>query len=545
MILRMRRPGGVGEVMAKRLVLIIAVAAALATLVGAGAAEARTIRWAAMGDALTLDPHATSDGGTQALNRQIYDTLATRGPKGELVGELAASWRTLSLDANTWELKLRPGVKFHNGAALTADDVVFSLQRALAPASDLKALLASLDRVVRVDDLTVRIRTKGPNPQFPNALTGVFILNRAWAEANSAAQPQDWRIAAEGFTARNANGTGPYALVSREPGVRTVLRRNEQYWSKDPAAPLEITEVIHTPIRSGAARIAALASGELDFVQDVQAQDVDRLKSLRNVTVTTGNENGTVFLGLDAASPELKSSTVKGKNPFADKRVRQALNLAINRTALQQVLRGQAVPAGALLPPAAAGWSRELDQPSAADAAKAKALLAEAGYPEGFTVTLHCPSDAIVNGEVICQEVVGMMARVGVVVNLVMLPKAQAIAALQKTPPESEFYLSAYDVPTLDSETVFAALYHTREGRYGAFNAARFSNADLDRKIEALTATTDPAKRAIAVTEIWKAVQDEAVYLPLVHPVLAYAARGFEVAVDPENRPRLKGVPLK
>src|SRR5215217_7555796 len=503
-------------------------------------AEARTIRWAAMGDALTLDPHATSDGGTQALNRQIYDTLVTRGPKGELVGELAASWRTLAFDAQSWEFRLRPGVRFHNGAALTADDVVFSLQRALAPASDLRALLASVDRVTRVDDLTFRIRTKGPNP-----LTGVFILNRAWVEANGAAQPQDWRLAPEGFTARNANGTGPYALVSREPGVRTVLKRNEQYWSKDPAAPLEITEVIHTPIRSGAARIAALAAGELDFVQDVQAQDVDRLKSLRNVTVTTGNQSGTVFLGLDAVSPELKGSGVKGKNPFADRRVRQALSLAVNRIALQQVLRGQAVPAGALVPPAATGWSRELDQAPAADTAKAKALLAEAGYPEGFTVTLHCPSDAIVDGEVICQEVVGMLARVGVVVNLVMLPKAQALAAIQKSPPEAEFFLAAFDVPTLDSEAVFAALYHTREGRYGAMNAARFSNPELDRKIEALTATADPAKRAIAVAEIWKAVQEEAVYFPLVHPVLAYAARGFEVAVDPENQPRLKSVPLK
>ncbi|HVL19364.1 MAG TPA: ABC transporter substrate-binding protein, partial [Amaricoccus sp.] len=307
---------------------IPAVAAALALMLAAAAGEARTIRWAAMGDALTLDPHATSDAGTQALNRQIYDTLVTRGPKGELVGELAASWRTLAFDAQSWEFRLRPGVRFHNGAALTADDVVFSLQRALAPASDLRALLASVDRVTKVDDLTLRVRTRGPNPLFPNALTGVFILNRASAEAGGAAQPQDWRLAPEGFAARNANGTGPYALVSREPGVRTVLRRNEQYWSKDPAAPLEITEVVHTPIRSGAARIAALAAGELDFVQDVQAQDVDRLKSLRNVTVTTGNQNGTVFLGLDAVSPELKGSGVKGKNPFADKRVRQVLSLA-------------------------------------------------------------------------------------------------------------------------------------------------------------------------------------------------------------------------
>src|SRR3954454_6342149 len=154
-------------------------------------AEARTIRWAAMGDALTLDPHATSDAGTQALNRQIYDTLVARGPKGELVGELAASWRTLAFDAQSWEFRLRPGVRFHNGAALTADDVVFSLQRAMAPASDMKALLAGVERVTKADDMTVRVKARGQNPVVLNHLAQILILNRAWAEANGAAQPQD------------------------------------------------------------------------------------------------------------------------------------------------------------------------------------------------------------------------------------------------------------------------------------------------------------------------------------------------------------------
>jgi peptide/nickel transport system substrate-binding protein len=524
---------------------ILAFAAALWLVLMGSIAEARTIRWAVMGDALTLDPHAASDGATRALARQIYDTLLTRGPKGELLPELAASWRTLAFDASTWEFRLRPGVKFHDGAALTADDVAFSLQRAMAAASDVRGLLASVDRVTRVDDLTVRVRTRGPNPLLPNALAAVFILNRAWAEANGAAQPHDWTVQADAFAARNANGTGPFALVSREPGVRTVLKRNEQYWSRDPGAPLEITDVVHTPIRSAAARIGALLAGEVDFVQDVPAQDVDRLKSLRAVAVATASRNGTVFLGMDVGSPELKSGNARGKNPFADRRVRQALSLAVDRAALQQTLRGQAAPAGALVPPAAAGSPRELGQPPAADPAKARALLAEAGYPEGFTATLHCPADAVVDGETVCREVTGMLARVGVVATLVVQPKGQHFAAIRKNPPDTEFFLSAADVPTLDSEAVFSALVHTRDGRYGAWNAARFSNPDLDRRIEALASMTDPAKRSVATAEIWKAVQDEALAIPLIHPVLAWAGRGFEVPADPDDQPRLKGVSFK
>jgi peptide/nickel transport system substrate-binding protein len=520
---------------------ILAVAATLVLAVAP--AEARSLRWAAIGDALTLDPHAAGDRASRALVRQVYDTLLTRGSKGELLPELAASWRTLSLDASTWEFRLRPGVKFHNGAALTAEDVAFSIQRAMGPASDLKGLLASVDRVTRVDDLTVRVRTKGANPLLPNALAGVFIVSRPWAEASAAALAQD-PAAGEGFTARNANGTGPFAVVSREPG-RTVLRRSEQYWSRDPGAPFEVTEVVHAPIRSGAARIAALLAGEVDIADDVPTQDIERLKSLRSLSVAMTARAGTIYLGLDVASPELAGSTVRGRNPFADRRVRQALNFAVDRIALREALRGQAEPAGALVPPGPGGPPREIGEPPKADPAKAKALLAEAGFTEGFGLTLSCPGDAAADAEAVCREIAGMLTRVGVAVTVVVQPKAQTLAGARKNPPEAGFVLAVLDGPLLDSEAVFATLVHTREGRYGALNAARYSNPDLDRRIEALAAMTDPVKRAAAVAEVWKAVQDGALFVPLVHPVAAVAARGFEVPLDPDGLPRLKGVAVK
>ena len=520
---------------------ILAAAAALAFAIAP--AEARSVRWAAVGDAFTLDPHAAGDRASRALVRQVYDTLLTRGPKGELLPELAAAWRTLSLDASTWEFRLRPGVKFHNGAALTAEDVAFSIQRAMGPASDLRGLLASVDRVTRVDDLTLRVRTKGANPLLPNALAGIFIVNRVWAEANGAALPQD--LSGEGFAARNTNGTGPFALVSREPGSRTVLRRNEQYWSRDPGAPFEIMEVVHGPVRSGTARISALLAGEADLVQDVPAQDIERLRSLRNVSVATAARAGTIYLGLDVASPELAGSTVKGRNPFADRRVRQALNLAVDRIALREALRGQAEPAGTLVPPGPGGPPREIGEPPKADPVKAKALLAEAGFPDGFGLTLSCPGDAAADAEAVCREVAGMLTRAGIAVTVVVQPKAQALAAIRKSPPEAGFVLAILDGPLLDSEAVFSALVHTREGRYGGLNAAGYSSPDLDRRIEAIAAMTDPVKRAAAVAEVWKAVQDEALFVPLVHPVAAVAARGFEAPLDPDGLPRLKGISVK
>jgi peptide/nickel transport system substrate-binding protein len=502
--------------------------------------EARTLRWVRAGDAVTLDPHAVDDPLTRGLNRQIYETLLTRNPKGELVGELAASWRTTPFDASTWEFKLRPGVKFHNGAALTADDVVFSLQRAMAPPSELRTLLSSVERVAKVDELTVRVKTRGQNPTVLNHLAQIFILNRAWAEANGAGQPPDVRGGPEGFAARNANGTGPFVLASREPGLKTVLRRNEQYWDKG-FAPLEAEEVVFTPIRSGAARIAGLISGEIDVVQDVPVEDVDRLKSARNVMVVTAPQNATVFLGFDVGQDPSGP-----RNPFADKRVRQAVNFAVDRTLLQQIMRGQAMPAGLLVPSTANGWRPDLDRPPAPDPARAKALLAEAGYPEGFSTALHCRGDSVIGAETVCAETAGRLARIGIVATLVTQPSASLSALLAKTPPEPKFYLAAWTAATLDSEAAFATLYHTKDARYGGANASRFSNPELDRKIESLPAVNDPAKRAAAVAEIWAAAQDEALYIPLYHPTLAYATRsGVEIPADPENQLRLKLVTFK
>jgi peptide/nickel transport system substrate-binding protein len=510
-------------------------------------AEARTLRWARSGDALTLDPHAQNEGPTAALNHHIYETLVARDRAGKLVAGLATSWRILPNDPTTWEFKLRQGVKFHDGAAFDADDVVFSLNRALQPTSDYKGLLTSVESVSKADDFTVHVKTKGPNPLLVNNLTNMFMMDKGWSEKNNVVKVQDFKNKEENFAVRNANGTGPFVLVSREPDVKTVMRRNESYWGKGTDVPLEITEIVYTPIKADATRIAALLSGEVDLVQDVPVQDIERLKSTPNLRVTTGPENRTIFFGMDVGSKDLKGDNVEGKNPFADKRVRQAMNMAINRAAIQRVvMRGQSVPTGVIMPPFVNGWTADLDKAPPPDVNRAKAMLAEAGYPNGFTTTLNCPNDRYVNDEGICQAVVGMMGQIGIKTNLVSQSKTLHFPLIQKNPPETEFFLVGWGVPTFDSEYIFSFMYHTRDAKFGSWNALRYSNPDLDRKIEALSSETDTAKRNASIAEIWRFVQDETLYLPVHHQSLAYAMRNsVDVPVDPENQPKMKYVSFK
>jgi peptide/nickel transport system substrate-binding protein len=514
-----------------------------ATALALSAADARSLRWARSGDALTLDPHAQNEGPTTNVNRQVYEPLVDRDRSGALVPTLALSWR-ITEDPSVWEFKLRQGVKFHNGNAFDADDVVFTFERARQPTSDFKGYLTSVESVTKVDSHTVRIRTKGPNPILVQNLTYLFMMDKEWSEANNAAKPQDFKNKEENFAVRNANGTGPFALVSREPDVRTVFKRNDLYWGRG-EVPLEVTELVLTPIKADATRIAALLSGEIDFVQDVPVQDVERLKSSPNLSITTGPENRTIFFGMDVGSPQLKSSDVKGRNPFADVRVRQAMNMAINREAIQRVvMRGQSVPAGAIVPPFVNGYTGEIDAVPRLDVAKAKALLAEAGYAGGFSVSLHCPNDRYLNDEAICQAAVGMLGQIGIKANLVAQSKSLHFPLIQKA--EADFYLLGWGVPPYDSEYVFSYLYHTRTDKFGGWNATRYSNAEVDRLIEGLSAETDLARRNAAIAAIWRQVAKDQLYVAIHHQVLAHAMKNFiDIPVHPDNQVSFKLVAFR
>jgi peptide/nickel transport system substrate-binding protein len=505
-----------------------------ATALGTSAVDARSIKWTRSGDALTLDPHAQNEGPTTNLNRQIYEPLVERNRDGSLVPALALSWR-ITEDPSVWEFKLRQGVKFHNGNPFDADDVVFTFERARQPTSDFKGYITSVESVAKVDAQTVRIKTKGPNPILVENLTYLMMMDKEWSEANNAGKPQDFKNKEENFAVRNANGTGPFVLVAREPDVKTVFKRNDAYWGRG-EVPLEITELVLNPIKADATRVAALLSGEVDFVQDVPVQDIERLKSSPNLRITTGPENRTIFFGFDVGSPQLRSSDVKGKNPFAELRVRQAVNMAINREAIQRVvMRMQSVPAGAIVPPFVNGYSKALDTLPRVDVAKAKALLAEAGYPNGFSISLHCPNDRYLNDEAICQAAVGMLGQIGIKVSLVSQSKSLHFPVIQKA--EADFYLLGWGVPSYDSEYIFNYLYYTRTDKFGGWNATRYSNPEIDKLIEGLSAETDLAKRNVAIARIWQQVAADQIYVAIHHQVLAHAMKSFvDIPVHPDNQ---------
>jgi peptide/nickel transport system substrate-binding protein len=517
-------------------------AALLVLALVSGTADARALKWARSGDALTLDPHAQNEGPTHNLLHLMYEPLILRDRTGELLPALATSWRTTE-DPTVWEFKLRQGVKFHDGSTFNADDVTFSLERALQPTSDMKGLLTFIEEVRRLDDYTVHIKTKGPNPLVPNYLTNLYMMSKTWAQSNNTVTVQDYKDKKDNFAVRNANGTGAYLLVSREQDVRTLLRRNEDYWGKG-SHPLGVSEITYLTIKSDATRIAALLSGEVDFVQDVPVQDIERLAKTPGLKVNFGPENRSIFLGLDVASAELTSSNIKGKNPFADKRVRQSINMAIDREAIKRVvMRGQSIPAGVIAPPFVNGYTKELDRLPKVDLEEAKALIKQAGFADGFQVTLNCPNDRYVNDEAICQAVTAMLAKIGVKVNLVAQPKGPHFTLIQKTPPQTDFYLLGWGVPTYDSHYIFSFLYHTRSGREGGWNATRYSNPEFDSKIESLPAEIDVAKRNATIAELWKSLGEETIYIALHHQIIAYAMKSdLDIQVSPDNQVHMKFV---
>ncbi|MEL6206184.1 MAG: ABC transporter substrate-binding protein [Pseudomonadota bacterium] len=505
----------------------------------AGAASAETLRWARAGDSLTLDPHAQNEGPTSALAHQIMEPLIIRDMTGAIVPALATEWAPSEENPNVWVFTLREGVTFHDGAAFDSEDVVFSFERAMTDDSDYKELLASVVAVRADGPYKVEIETNGPNPIMPNNLTNLFMMDKDWSEANDAVKVQDYEGGEDTFAAKNANGTGPFKLISREPDVRTVMEIHEDYWGMG-EFPMEITRLEYTPIQNAATRVAALLSGEVDFIQDVPVQDLERVASTEGLDVRTAPQNRVIFFGMNLGADDLANDNVEGANPLADKRVREAMNMAINRDAIKQVvMRDQSAPAGMIAPPFVNGWTEELDAAAATDVDAAKALMEEAGYGDGFSIQLDCPNDRYINDEAICQAAVGMFAQIGIEVNLDSKPKAQHFPLISNG--ETDFYLLGWGVPTYDSEYVFNFLFHTRGDKYGSWNGTGFSNPELDTKIQALASETDLDARNGMIAEIWEAVQAETVYLPIHHQVLNWGMRSdVNTIVAPDDAAKFK-----
>ena len=500
----------------KRAIVVATVATAIS--IGATGVEARNVlRWTSQGDSITADPHSANEAPTIAAALQVHDALVDRDWNMKLIAGLATGWRTLPGRPTVWEFTLRRGVKFHDGSPFTADDVIFSLNRAKQKTSDMKVYVRNIVEMKMIDDYTLRLVTGGPNPILPSQLTAVAIMSRTWAAKHKSEKPLDFRNSEEGYAARHANGTGPYMLKLREPGVRTILVRNPDWWGWKDAGG-NVDEIVYTPIKNAATRVAALLSGQVDFVLDPPFQDLGRIERNPRLKLLRKAQIRTIFFGLDSGSGELRTSDVKGKNPFADRRVREAMYRAIDIEAIRRVvMKGFALPAGIVTPPGVNGHTPELDKRLPYDPAKARKLLAAAGYPNGFAVRLDCPNNRYNNDEKICIAVVGMLGKVGIEVNLDALPKSRHFVKVAKR--ASDFYMLGWGVPTLDSHFVFSYLF----GSKGAWNRTGYMNARVDELTAKMPIEPDRKKRNAYIAEAWKIVKNDIVYLPLHHQVIVWA----------------------
>ena len=501
----------------RRSLIAIAIAAAVA-LPALG--HAKTFRWAAQGDILTMDPHSQNEGMTIAANSYVYEPLVDYDASFKVIPRLATSWEQVS--PTLYRFTLRKDVKFHDGAAFTADDVVFSVHRAMAPTSNYKAYTTGIKEARKVDDHTVEIETTAPNPVLLRQLPNVFIMNKAWSEKNNVTKPQDFVNKEETFAARNTNGTGPYMLKSREIDVRTVFVEHAGWWNKKDKQG-NVTEVVFTPIKQNATRTAALLSGEIDFVLDPAAQDLERLR--REAKVVEGNEYRTIYIGFDQKRPELLYSSIKGKNPFADVRVREALYRAIDVEAIKRaVMRGLSAPTGTMIAPQVHGWTEALAKRVPYDIEKSRALLKEAGYDGTLSFTLDCPNNRYINDEAICQAVVGMWAKVGVKASLNAMPRATYFPKVQNR--DTSVFLFGWGVPTFDAMYTLQNLIRTKgEGADGMYNLGDYSNKEVDAIIDRVKTETDTAKRDADIHKVLEIHAKEFGHIPLHDQVIPWAMR--------------------
>ena len=359
---------------------------------------ANTLKWSMPGDSLTLDPHAQNEGPTHMVSRQVYEGLVTHDIGMNIQPQLATSWE--NTDPETWIFNIREGVTFHDGSTLKASDAAFSIIRAKTDPSDMVDLIKSIKSAKAIDDLTLEIKTEGPNPILLNQLVQIFIMSESWSKANGCDVSYNWDAGETSYCASAANGTGPFKITLREQDVRTIFKRNKSWWGDQSQHNIDKIELL--PIKNDATRIAALLSGEIDYTNVVPVQDLERIAASSAHKINQVAQNRTIFFGMDQGSAELFSSNVKGKNPFADKRVRLGMYHALDMDAIKdKVMRGQSFPAGIITAPGVNGYTKAHDTRLPYDPELSKKLLAEAGYPDGFEVTLDCPNDRYVNDEAI------------------------------------------------------------------------------------------------------------------------------------------------
>jgi peptide/nickel transport system substrate-binding protein len=498
------------------------IGALVAAAVLVGPVGAKTLRWSSQGDILTFDPMAQNESLNNTFSDYVYEGLVRYNKQFVPEPALATSWTRVS--PTQWRFNLRKNVKFHDGTPMTADDVVFSFERVLKPASNMKVYAQGIKETKKIDDFTVEIITDGPNPVLLRGLVDVKIMSKAWSTKNNVVNPQNYAQKEESYAARNTNGTGQFILKSREADVRTVLAVNPNWWDK---AEGNVTEIVYQPIKQDSTRAAALLSGEVDLVLDPPTQDIPRLRQNSAIKIADGTETRIIFFGFDQWRDESPYTNVKGKNPFKDKRVRQAMYQAIDIEAIRRsTMRGLSVPTGSMIAPQVHGYFEEFAKRLPFDPAASKKLLADAGYPNGFEFTLDCPNNRYINDEEICQAVTAMWAKIGLTARLNAMPRATYFQKIQKF--DTSVYLLGWATATFDSLYTLQSLIRSVDPKGGAdgnFNLGKYTNPKADALIDQVKTEIDEPKRNAAMREAQRIHFDDIGHIPLHQQVIPWAMR--------------------
>jgi peptide/nickel transport system substrate-binding protein len=519
-----------------------AAALAAVSMLGWGMAapvQAQAITMAVGAQVTSLDPHYHALSPNFAVAEMLFGTLATFDSAGRLQPGLAESWKPVAPD--TWEFKLRPNVTFHNGNAFTAEDVAFTIAR-VPTVPNSPSSYAIYTRAVKsvevVDPLTVRMKTDGPYPLLPTDLAQVAMLDR---QTHEGAATEDFN------SGKVAIGTGPFRFASFRSGERLELQRNENYWGPKPAW----ASVSYRIMTNNAARMAAVLAGDVDMIDQVPTGDIPRLRREERVKLSEVNGLRIIFLGTDQmrteSSPNITDNDGKPLpvNPLKDLRVRRALNMAIDRQLIvDRVMEGSAIPSAQFLPPGSFGYVPGLE-PVRPDAEAAKKLLAEAGYPNGFRITLSGPNDRYLNDARIIQAIGQMWTRIGVRTTVDAQPWTTFVARAGRQ--EFSAFLAGWGTASGEASSPLRSLTATfsRDKGWGGSNRGRYSNPAADAKLDEALRELDDAKREALLQDATRLTMEDVGIMPIhiqknvwaLRPGLVHDARADELTRAQDVRP--------
>lgn len=484
-------------------------------------AAATTLRMAFDADPVSLDPHEQLSESTLQFSHLVFDPLIRWKQNGQFEPRLATKWQRL--DAQTMRFYLRQDVTFSNGNPFSAKDVVYTIQR-LKRSPDFRAMFDTIDAVSMVDDYTIDVHTTYTNPLLLNIMTYVFPLDKTFYQGHDEIIKYG-----ETFASSHVSGTGPFILINRELGSRMELKRNPNYWDKDTAG--NVDQIILTPIHADSTRLAALLSGDVDFIFPVSPIDIERTKKILGIQLVTLPSTRILLLHMNQ----------KRRVELQDVRVRRAINLAINKPLIvEKILKGYATPAGQLSPDRFLGHINNLEPEY--NVSKALDLMKQAGYEKGFRISMMAPNNRYMNDEKVAQAITAMLARINITVDLKTLPKAQYFKEFDNR--SADMMMLGWQSDTMDSNNLFEFIIACTDAKtgLGAYNASEYCQPSIDDDIRQANREMNPERRLRLLQQIERTLYNDAAIVPLYWQSLIWAAKDnvkIQDIVNDQNYPHL------